>query len=114
MKSANDYRRELQPLFKPWMRSDMNTDIRECLSAYFVSDIRISGMIEDKIRQMRQDENEAQEKARLRQSAEVYIEGNNYGLAAKTMTLSLPDGSFATINPELLNKFLDNGNHNQG
>lgn len=63
---------------------------------------------------MRQAESEAQEKAILRQNAEVYIEGNNYGLAAKTMTLSLPDGSIKTINPELLNKLLGNGNHNQG
>lgn len=114
LKSSNDYRRELQTLFKSWMRSERNTDLREWLSAYFVSDIRISSMIEAKIRQMRQAESEAQEKAKLRQNAEVYIEGNNYGLAAKTMTLSLPDGSIKTINPELLNKLLGNGNHNQG
>lgn len=49
LKSSNDYRRELQTLFKSWMRSERNTDLREWLSAYFVSDIRISGMIEAKI-----------------------------------------------------------------
>lgn len=109
LKTYNDYRRELQQMFKPWMRSDRNATLVEWLSAYSGSEECISATIEEKILTMRHEEYKAQEEARLRQTAEVYVQGDNCGIAAKTINLTLPDGMVKKIGSEQLNKLISDG-----
>lgn len=104
LKTSNKYREKTQEMFKPWLRTDRNSQLVDWLADYLHSDECISVRIGEIVRTMRREELAEKEESLMRQNAGVYVAGNNTGVAAKNIFMVTSGDQIRRIDINLINK----------